>query len=143
MIFENDKIEKMLPQKEPSKFVESITCFDGDSKTLVARQNFPIDSYFLKGHFPNNPIIPGVLLIECMAQSALLLLSLLFSKKVNLGYLVKTENFKFFNVVRPSTNIEINVTLEKQVGSYFYISGVIYNLEEQKKVAKGKIVLFM
>ncbi len=78
-----------------------------------------------------------------MAQSALLLLSLLFSKKVNLGYLVKTENFKFFNVVRPSTNIEINVTLEKQVGSYFYISGVIYNLEEQKKVAKGKIVLFM
>jgi 3-hydroxyacyl-[acyl-carrier-protein] dehydratase len=64
--------QKILPQKEPFMFIDGIKDYDASSKILIAYKKFKCDEYFLKGHFPNAPLIPGVILIEALSQSCIL-----------------------------------------------------------------------
>ena len=56
----------LLPQQEPFRFVDEILYVSADR--ISARYTFPADASFYEGHFPGNPITPGVILLECMAQ---------------------------------------------------------------------------
>ena len=60
------RVLDLLPQQEPFRFVDEILEMDDDH--IVARYTFRPDADFYRGHFPGNPITPGVLLIEAMAQ---------------------------------------------------------------------------
>jgi 3-hydroxymyristoyl/3-hydroxydecanoyl-(acyl carrier protein) dehydratase len=57
----------MVPQQEPFRFIDEIV--ELDQEHIVARYTFPEDSDFYRGHFPGNPITPGVILIETAAQA--------------------------------------------------------------------------
>ncbi len=57
----------LIPQQQPFKFIDDI--IDANEKTITATYLFRKDEYFYKGHFPGNPITPGVILIETMAQT--------------------------------------------------------------------------
>ncbi len=70
MAADRDMIERVLaaiPQKAPFRFIDDILTIDEQSVTSSYR--FDEDAYFYKGHFPDNPITPGVILIETMAQA--------------------------------------------------------------------------
>ena len=62
-----DEVFARLPQQEPFRFLDEIVHVDGDS--IVARYRWREDSEFYRGHFPGNPITPGVLLVESMAHT--------------------------------------------------------------------------
>jgi 3-hydroxyacyl-[acyl-carrier-protein] dehydratase len=64
--------KKILPQKEPFMFLDGVKSCDTTSKVLIAYKTFKEDEYFLKGHFPNNPLIPGVIIIEALSQACIL-----------------------------------------------------------------------
>jgi 3-hydroxyacyl-[acyl-carrier-protein] dehydratase len=64
----------LLPQREPFRFVDEI--LEVDSEHIVSRYTFRRDSDFYRGHFPGNPITPGVLLIEAMAQTGVVALGI-------------------------------------------------------------------
>ncbi len=61
-----DQVLELLPQQEPFRFVDEILEVDEDH--IVAQCRFPPESDFYRGHFPGNPVTPGVILLESMAQ---------------------------------------------------------------------------
>ncbi len=135
-------VSKMLPQKEPFKFVNTIEAFNNRSSEIITKQTFERDSWFFKGHFPGKPIVPGVLLTECMAQSGLLLLSLRENKPVKMGYLIETRKMKFHRLVHPDETLHIQIKFDKRVGNYCFVSGCIKN-QIDKICVKGDLVLFL
>ena len=69
-----DQILELLPQQEPFRFVDRI--LELDEEHIVATYHFKPESYFYRGHFPERPITPGVILIESMAQAGVVGLGL-------------------------------------------------------------------
>lgn len=138
--FNKSEVEAILPQKYPFRFVEEIVSYNYDQKLIIARQSFNSDEYFFEGHFPGNPIVPGVLLIESMAQTALILLSQLLKIEIKSAYLVKVIQSTFYNVVFPNETIFIqNGSLNKK-GNFWEIELKIKN-SSNKKIAKSVLLL--
>jgi 3-hydroxyacyl-[acyl-carrier-protein] dehydratase len=63
----SNEIESLLPHREPFLFVDEIV--QADEKKIVAKHVFTEKEFFFKGHFPEYPVVPGVILIETMAQA--------------------------------------------------------------------------
>jgi beta-hydroxyacyl-ACP dehydratase FabZ len=75
MIWDQEKIKSVLPHREPFLFIDEINEIDGTQK-IVATKHIKENEDFFRGHFPGNPIMPGVLIIEAMAQASVILFSL-------------------------------------------------------------------
>lgn len=100
-----------LPQQEPFRFVDEIHEIDDDH--VVASYRWREDADFYRGHFPGNPVTPGVLLVESMAQSAVVALGLYLIEKElpqeasKLVTLFTDVNVEFSGVVRPGSRVLI------------------------------------
>ena len=68
------EVLELLPQQEPFRFIDEI--LELDTEHIVATYRFPEESDFYRGHFPGNPITPGVILIETMAQAGIVALGI-------------------------------------------------------------------
>ncbi len=101
-----------LPQQEPFRFVDEILELDDDH--VVAAYTWRGDSDFYRGHFPGNPVTPGVLLVESMAQAAVVALGIYLLDKESpeeaqkLVTLFTDVNVEFSGVVRPGQRVLIN-----------------------------------
>ena len=80
MIIELDEIKKLLPHRKPFLFVDKCEIFEIGVKGTGYRK-FISDEYFFTGHFPNMPIVPGVILVEALAQTAGIVVSKGFSSE--------------------------------------------------------------
>ena len=69
-----EEVLARVPQQDPFRFIDEISELDGDH--IVASYRFPEDADFYRGHFPGNPITPGVILVETMAQAGVVALGL-------------------------------------------------------------------
>ena len=69
MILDIEQIKNLLPHRDPFLFLDSCKILEKGKKG-IGYKKFTVDEYFFKGHFPNNPIVPGVVLIETIAQTA-------------------------------------------------------------------------
>ena len=69
MFFSKDDIEKYLPHRDPFLFIDEVISIEEGNK-IHAPMCIRDDNVFLEGHFPNNPIVPGVILIEAMGQAS-------------------------------------------------------------------------
>jgi 3-hydroxyacyl-[acyl-carrier-protein] dehydratase len=102
----------LVPQQEPFRFVDEILEVDDDH--IVSRYTFRPEADFYRGHFPGNPITPGVLLIEAMAQTAVVALGIYIVAKergaeaVRRTLTVFTDvTAEFSGVVRPGDTVTI------------------------------------
>jgi 3-hydroxyacyl-[acyl-carrier-protein] dehydratase len=73
-MWDKEKIKSVLPQREPFLFVDEVIEVE-EGKRVVAKKYIDPKADFFKGHFPQNPVMPGVLTIEAMAQTAIILYS--------------------------------------------------------------------
>ena len=73
ILYEADTVHNILPQKAPFAFVDEILSLDVENMEIVGKWHLTGEEGFLKGHFPGNPVLPGVIQIESMAQAATLL----------------------------------------------------------------------
>ena len=112
-------IEEILPQRYPFLFVDRIISVDIKAKKAVCLKNFTINDYFFKGHFPGNPVVPGVIMIEALAQSSIILFSQLkpeiAEQKPN--YLLGKVEVKFKRVVTPGDSLIMEVTAAKMLNN--------------------------
>ncbi|WP_230212999.1 3-hydroxyacyl-ACP dehydratase FabZ family protein [Limosilactobacillus reuteri] len=131
----------MLPQKEPFRFLDTVECFDREKRMITALQQFGNEEFFFKGHFPNNPIVPGVLLTESIAQAGLILISLLEGQKVKIGYLAQIEKTKFFKEVYPDEQVKVKCSLKKKIGKYYYIAGEVYSQQLNKRCMRATVIV--
>ncbi|AFS39675.1 3-hydroxyacyl-ACP dehydratase FabZ family protein [Leuconostoc gelidum] len=134
------QVSELLPQKEPFRFVTDVIELDLDLNHIKAHQIFGKNEIFFQGHFPNKPIVPGVLLIECMAQTALILLQKVLDIEMHEAYLVKVVVSTFYSIVKPNDNIFIESTDMTLKGNFWEVSLKI-KFETNKKVAKATLLL--
>jgi 3-hydroxyacyl-[acyl-carrier-protein] dehydratase len=106
---ETARIMEYLPHRYPFLLIDRVLSFELDPvKRLTGIKNVTINEPFFQGHFPRNPVMPGVLMIEAMAQAAGMLAHLAAEtagKKGELYYLVKIDNARFSKVVVPGDQL--------------------------------------
>lgn len=110
-----EKIKNCLPHRYPFLLVDKVISYEAD-KSLIAIKNVTYNEPFFQGHFPNKPVMPGVLIIEAMAQATGLLgcLSTDSNQSDNsLYYLVGVDKARFRRPVGPGDQLTISVEFEK------------------------------
>lgn len=104
-------------QLEYFQMIDRIDSVDMDTKTLLARSTVPAESTVFEGHFPDHPLVPGVLLIETMAQaSGIMIMHTIDFTKIPLLAGVKEGKLRDF--VGPGTELEIKAQLEHEGSGY-------------------------
>tara|TARA_B100001248_G_scaffold220902_1_gene176918 strand:- start:169 stop:621 length:453 start_codon:yes stop_codon:yes gene_type:complete len=124
IILDLNDIKKLIPHREPFLFVDRVEdIIKNVSATGI--KDVSVDEYFFKGHFPNFPIMPGVLIIEALAQTAACLVSYsntdLQEEKV--VFLTSIDNAKFKKVTTPGNVLKLKVEMKTFRQNFFKFSG--------------------
>lgn len=114
------KITDLIPQRDPFLFVNEVTSFEG--QTIKTKYQVLGSEDFFKGHFPGNPIMPGVLLQEAIFQSGAALMALM-SDGNGLGVVTRVQNAKFKNMVKPGDELEMEVSLVESLSNAHFMKG--------------------
>jgi len=115
-------IQNFLPHRYPFLLVDRVIEID-PGKKAVGIKNVTMNEEFFQGHFPGNPIMPGVLIIEAMAQLAGVLA---FNSGANKGtsvYFLSIEKAKFRRPVVPGDQIKLEITVSQHRGNVWKFSG--------------------
>ena len=118
-------VKELIPHRPPMLLVDEILEYSAENKTLTAKKTVRKDEYFLQGHYPNHPIVPGVIICEAIFQAGAALMSALFKDQINEGLplVVRISNAKFKQMVHPGDVLELKADLKEQVKSAFYLRG--------------------
>ena len=110
---ESAEIMKMLPHRYPFLLIDRVMSYTmKPEKTLTAIKNVSINEPFFQGHFPTTPVMPGVLILEAMAQDCGVLAHVALATEGEIGgiyYLVKIDNAKFARKVVPGDQLVLEV----------------------------------
>jgi len=112
-----EEIKRILPHREPMLLVDEAELIND---TAIGRYTVRGDEFFLQGHFPGNPVVPGVILCEMMAQSACLLIQA--DGGVFTPYFTGLKNVKFKEKVKSGDTITFKGQKTAQKGSFYFIS---------------------
>jgi 3-hydroxyacyl-[acyl-carrier-protein] dehydratase len=110
------EIMKLLPHRYPFLLVDKIINIDNDD-SAVGIKNVTANEPQFTGHFPGNPIMPGVLLIEAMAQTAGAICARKLGSENSLVYFMTIDNARFRKPVVPGDRVEFHVVKQKQRGN--------------------------
>jgi 3-hydroxyacyl-[acyl-carrier-protein] dehydratase len=121
----SSEIEKLLPHRDPFLFVDEI--IEATNEKIIARHVFTENEYFFKGHFPEYPVVPGVILVETMAQSGGAGLRKLGTLGADgLFFFATVDKVKFRRQVRPGDevrseieNLRVSAKMIKQRGKAY------------------------
>ncbi len=123
VVFDVNAIEKILPHRYPFLLVDKITNLDMDKK-VVGVKSVTINEPFFAGHFPGQPIMPGVLIIEAMAQTGgILLLNSIPDPETKLVVFMQINNAKFRKPVVPGDQLVLEVEMKQKKAKVVMMSG--------------------
>lgn len=123
------QIERLLPHRYPFLLVDRVTEFE-QGKRILAYKNLTINEPFFQGHFPMHPVMPGVLVIEALAQAGGVLYQLTNQLKSGgavedkIFYLVKIENARFKMTVVPGDRLELDVIIKRRIRNMALYEGI-------------------
>ena len=121
-----EEIKDLIPHRDPFLFVDTCEIITpgqhGKSEKL-----FSVNEYFFKGHFPNNPIVPGVIIIEAMAQTAGVVVSYKLKEYKEKSVLFMSLNkAKFRKPIVPNENVTFEVKFLNSVRDVYKFEGTCY-----------------
>ena len=116
-----DEIKQYLPHREPMLLVDEMTL----DENHVAHSKYHVtgDEFFLQGHFPGEPVVPGVILCEIMAQSCALLMK--EDLKGMTPLYTGIDNLRFKNIVKPGDLCEVTARLKSRRGPMFFCEAML------------------
>lgn len=130
-----EQVQQYLHHRKPYLLIDSIVSIDDQSVATTSK--VVGDEFFIRGHFPGAPILPGAMMQEMSTQSAGVFIAARYNpmevfntedpffNEYALGVLVKVKNARFRGFARPGDQLEITVTLEEKVGEVFDFRGKI------------------
>jgi len=114
-----EEIMSILPHRPPFLFVDEV--LEISEKRILAKRNIRCDEYFFKGHFPEEPIMPGVLMVEAIAQAGGVMLLRKYKKAIPLFMAI--EKARFRKIVKPGDTLILEVELIQERGKVVKIAG--------------------
>ncbi len=133
-------IRKMLPHRYPFLLVDRVIAFEANTR-ITAIKNVTSNEPFFNGHFPEMPVMPGVLVIEAMAQAGGILTMLSQggpNDETRKFFLVKVDNARFSRMVVPGDTVRMEVELTRVIRNMALYTGNAY--VDDKLVASAEIL---
>jgi 3-hydroxyacyl-[acyl-carrier-protein] dehydratase len=126
-------IEAILPHRYPFLLVDRVIAIE-PMKKLVAVKCVTVNENFFNGHFPGHPVMPGVLILEALAQAVGLLVKFSLAEDTSgkVTYLMAIDNARFRKPVVPGDRMELHVEIVKQKGPIWKTNG--------KAIVDGEVV---
>ena len=112
VIMNKEAIEAIIPHRDPFMLIDEITQLD-PGKHVVALKHLKEDEYWFKGHFPGQPVQPGVLMIEMLAQAGAVCVLSMPENKGKIAFFAGIEKARFRRMVYPGETLTLEVTLTK------------------------------
>ena len=118
------EIQKLLPHRYPFLLIDRVVEFERN-KRVLAYKNLTINEPFFQGHFPAQPVMPGVLVIEALAQAGGVLYQLSKGARIEdkVFYLVKVENARFSKMIVPGDRMMLEVSIKRRIRNMAWYSG--------------------
>ena len=136
MILEQSQIYELIPHRDPFLFVDKCEILKSGEHGISFKK-FKNDEYFFKGHFPNNPIVPGVIIVEAMAQTAGIVVSYNLKEFKEKSVLFMSVNkAKFRKPILPNDEVIFEVNFLNKVRDVYKFYGTC--LKNQKKVSEAE-----
>jgi len=121
-VFRIQEIMELLPHRYPFLLVDRIVEFD-PGKRIVGIKNVTINEPFFQGHFPGHPIMPGVLIVEALAQAGGILALKAMGSGKRIAYFTGIDNCKFRRPVVPGDQVRLEITVIAHKGPLWKMHG--------------------
>lgn len=120
-----NRIQELLPHRYPFLLVDRLLELDQQARRVVAQKNVSINEPFFQGHFPGRPVMPGVLIIEALAQAGGIMTQISLGRNANsnLFYMVKVDNARFNKQVVPGDVLIMEVQMKRLIRNMGWFSG--------------------
>lgn len=119
---EINEIKQLLPHRYPFLMVDKVISIE-PNKSIVALKNVTVNEEYFNGHFPQRPVMPGVLIIECMAQAAGLVMLTQEEHKGKIPYFTGIDNARFRRPVVPGDQLILEIEVLRVKGNVGKVKG--------------------
>ena len=126
MIMDVNEILDILPHRYPFMLVDRILEIDIEEQTIAGYKNLSFNEPFFQGHFPGEPIMPGVMQLEAMAQISGILLNKVNDKEGQIAYFMSINKAKFRRKVVPGDTLHMKIKVTRMRASMAVVEGKAY-----------------
>lgn len=130
------QIQQIIPHRYPFLLIDTIDELE-EGKRVVGTKNVTMNEYFFQGHFPNEPVMPGVLIIEALAQTGAVALLSMEQNKGKIAFFAAMDKVKFRQNVVPGDTLKLEVEIIRIKGPMGIGKAVAY--VKDKKVAEAEL----
>ncbi|MDO5401470.1 MAG: 3-hydroxyacyl-ACP dehydratase FabZ [Eubacteriales bacterium] len=116
-----EEIQAIVPHRAPMLLVDNVVCENGEA---VGHYHVRGDEFFLQGHFPGNPMVPGVILCEILAQSACVLMQDAL-KAGQIPVYTGLDRVKFRSPVRPGDTVQTRCHIKRAKHPFYFAEGTV------------------
>ena len=119
-----DQIHAAIPHRKPMLLVDEVV--EQDERSIVCHKTFHGDEFFFQGHYPDFPVVPGVILCESAMQAgAILLSSVIGDSTGGVPVATRMSDVKFKKMIRPGDTIQMQVTLTERLADAFFLKAKV------------------